>query len=133
MSNETYLINKRMDREFHPNTVYIGRPPRYTQDYRRGRHFGNPFSFQPVDDCIIVPDREAAVKAHADWLEGTAWKEVEPERRIWILKRILQGVLWHKGLVCWCSPLLCHGDTYIRLSEEARNNPQEFARKYLPK
>ena len=71
-------------------------------------HFGNPFSHLPGTLAgILVGSRDEAVQAFGEWLDGTAWQEVEPARRLWILENIesLRG----KELVCFCAPLLCHG------------------------
>lgn len=77
--------------------------------------FGNPFSHkQGTKAEIVVESRQAAVQAYRDWLAGTAWQDVEPERRQAILRAIpsLKG----KVLGCWCAPEACHGDVLAELA-----------------
>ena len=95
--------------------VYIGRG--------QGSIFGNPFTHKEgTQAAVVVGSREEAVKAFQDWLAGTAWQDVEPERRQSILDAIpsLKG----KVLGCWCSPLACHGDV---LAEFANGCPEPVA------
>lgn len=84
--------------------VYIGRP--------RGRvvfHFGNPFTHLNYGTATVkVNSREEAVQAFKEWLDGTKWQEIEPQRRQWILDNI--DTLRGKTLVCFCKPKSCHGD-----------------------
>lgn len=84
--------------------VYIGRE-------RTGiHHYGNPFTHNKQGTLaqIVTPTREMAIAAFKDWLEGTDWHSVEPERRKWILEHLkdLKG----KRLICFCAPQACHGD-----------------------
>lgn len=77
--------------------------------------FGNPFSFKVGTEAeIVVESREACVQAYRDWLAGTKWQHVDPDRRKAILKAIpsLKG----KVLGCWCSPEACHGDVLAELA-----------------
>lgn len=80
--------------------VYVGRK-------RTGMHFGNPFSHIGYGQ-IKVGSRQEAVDAYLDWLSGTAWLDVEPTRRKWILENI--ATLRGKRLGCYCKPLACHAD-----------------------
>lgn len=52
------------------------------------QHFGNPFTGTDKEGAIKVKDIATAVDAFEDWLDGKAHKEVEPERREWILNQI---------------------------------------------
>lgn len=88
--------------------VYIGR----THDYL---HFGNPFTSKDSDIASVkVKNRAEAIEAFEQWLTGEAHHDVEPERREWILENLknLKG----KVLGCWCQPLPCHGDVYVKLA-----------------
>lgn len=88
-----------------PNTVYIGRP-REAED--NGRHFGNPFSHSPRTRAEVpVSSRQDAVAAYNDWLMGYDHRDVDQDRRWWILANL--HMLVGKDLVCWCAPLACHG------------------------
>lgn len=97
--------------------MYVGRP--------RGNevwHFGNPFTHRPgTKAAVVLQTRELAIQAFKDWLAGTHFQHIEPERRMWILNHLhwLRG----KNLVCWCAPQACHGDVLLELA----NKEQEHA------
>lgn len=89
------------------NAIYIGRKPsaRY--------HFGNPFShLSYAKGTILVSSREEACDRFDTWLDGTSDREVEPERREWILKNMEK--LRDRDLLCYCAPERCHGESYLR-------------------
>lgn len=96
-----------------PSDLYVGREKASTI------HFGNPFTHQdkPTLASVIVGSRAEAVQAYRDWLDGKAWADVEPERRLWILDQLpkLKG----RRLVCWCAPLACHGDVLAEMAEKS--------------
>ena len=105
----TRVVNIRFDHF----TKYIGRG-------RNGMHFGNPFShLSGTLAAVHVGSRDEAVKAHRDWLAGTAYQDVEPERRQWILDNLES--LRDQTLGCHCKQagreLSCHGDNYVELLE----------------
>jgi hypothetical protein len=87
--------------------VYIGRG--------QGSIFGNPFTHKEgTQAAVVVGSRAEAIQAFRDWLAGTVYQEIEPERRQAILDAIpsLKG----KVLGCWCAPLACHGDVLAELA-----------------
>ena len=101
----TTVVNKFKDKY----DVYIGR----THD---PLHFGNPFSFKRDSLAeVVVGSREESVEAFRKWLTGEAYKEVEPERRWWILENLVY--LKGKVLGCFCSPQLCHGDILAEMAD----------------
>ncbi len=66
--------------------------------------FGNPFD---------------SAGSYRLWLQGKAYRDIEPERRQNILKA-LPDLKQHRFIMCWCSlhpPGLCHGDVLIELME----------------
>ena len=86
-------VLNRKDVSNPPNSVYIGRPSKWA----------NPF--------IIGKDgtREEVIKKYKNWLLETKWTtglilDIEE----------LRG----KDLVCWCSPLPCHGDILLELANK---------------
>ena len=86
-------VLNRKDVSNPPNSVYIGRPSKWA----------NPF--------IIGKDgtREEVIKKYKDWLLETEWTT----------GLILDiGELRGKDLVCWCSPLPCHGDILLELANK---------------
>jgi hypothetical protein len=93
--------------------VYIGRSI-------HRMHFGNPFSHLSFGlGWIKVASRAEAISRFRTWLDGTTDTDVEPERRLWILKQIPS--LTGKVLGCFCRPSACHGDVLI---ERNCNNRQ---------
>lgn len=117
------ILNKKdgpLSLRSHQAVLYIGRI--------RGRafHYGNPFShLRSSTAAVQVKDRDEAVDAFDKWLDGSAYREVEPQRRTWILSQIQW--LAHEDtdliLVCHCHPLRCHGDILKRRILEARQEP----------
>jgi len=90
-----------------PYDVYIGRG--------NGSIFGNPFTHKEGTQAqVVVESRAEAVQAFRNWLAGTAYQDVEPERRQAILDAI--PMLKGKVLGCWCAPLACHGDVLVELA-----------------
>jgi len=86
-------VLNRKDVSNPPNSVYIGRPSKWA----------NPF--------IIGKDgtREEVIKKYKNWLLETEWTT----------GLILDiGELRGKDLVCWCSPLPCHGDILLELANK---------------
>ena len=76
--------------------------------------FGNPY--------ILVKDgeRDEVIQQFEDWLRGKrdiSWKQ---DIRKEILRRLPE--LKGKILGCWCKPLSCHGDVYIKLEKENYTN-----------
>jgi hypothetical protein len=82
---------------------------------RAGMHFGNPFSHRPNTLAqVAVGSRTEAVSRYRTWLLGESDRELEPERREWILKCLpfLAGAV----LSCRCKPAACHGDVLAELA-----------------
>jgi hypothetical protein len=105
---KTKVVNIRKDK----SDVYIGRTS--TDVF----HYGNPFGIKGHKSkfpLIELDTRDDAVQAYSNWLAGTAWQDVEPLRRNWILKNIKK--LKGKKLGCFCSPKDCHGDVLAALAE----------------
>ena len=71
--------------------IYIGRPSKW----------GNPF--------VIGRDgnRKDVIKRYEAWLE------TQPK-----LKEEMKKELRGKDLLCYCSPLPCHGDVILRIANE---------------
>lgn len=103
--------------------IYVGRG--------KGSIFGNPFTHKEGTQAqVVVGSREEAVQAFRDWLAGTAWQEVEPERRQAILDAI--PTLKGKVLGCWCKPEACHGDVLAELANAEADNQTKPARSPVP-
>lgn len=80
-------------------------------------HYGNPFTFKfSAIAKVKVSNRNDSVDAFRKWIKGIDYKDIEPERRQWILDNLpnLKG----KILGCYCHPKKCHGDIYIDLLEQ---------------
>ena len=78
--------------------VYIGRPSIW----------GNPFSHLPTANVeYLVRTRTEAIKCYA------AWINVRPDL-IKAAKEELRG----KDLLCWCTPLPCHGEILMEIANE---------------
>lgn len=85
--------------------VYIGR----TEGHE---HFGNPFShLQRSAATVRVRTLGQSVEEFRLWLKGKR-PEVEPYRRIWVLRNM--HLLRNQHLGCFCAPKPCHGDLYKR-------------------
>lgn len=98
--------------------VYVGR--------RRGsaEHFGNPFTFKAgTAATVVLRSSQDCIEAFREWLDGSSHQDVEPERRLWILKNL--HTLRGKALRCYCraeaTPKCfenrCHADVLADMAE----------------
>jgi len=89
------------------HTFYIGRK-------RNNKfHFGNPFEMGKGRDG----SRKEVIDKFERWLDGDpGFKHIEPERRKYILTNL--HLLKGETLGCFCKPLACHGDIYVKMLEE---------------
>ncbi len=97
-----------------PYDIFIGR---LDQD----EHWGNPFShLKNSRALVILPTRDEAINAFDEWLDGTAYQEVEPRRRLWILANI--KYLKDKKLACFCYPKKCHGNSLAKRADSCQED-----------
>ena len=87
--------------------VYVGRPTRW----------GNPWTHKPEGTTLarfVVATREEAIGNYRQWLLGTAFQDVLPEQRRWIVEHLhsLRG----RRLACWCAPKSCHAEVLAELA-----------------
>jgi hypothetical protein len=95
-----------------PYDVFIGR-------LDSEEHFGNPFShLKNSRASVIVATRQEAIDAFDHWLDGFAWPDVEPTRRLWVLANIWR--LKGKILACYCCPKGCHGHSLARRADSCQ-------------
>ena len=85
-------VHNKYRRTAGPEAVYIG----------RGSPFGNPFVIGRDGDRDGVCDKYAAML-------------MSNPRLLAKVKQELRG----KDLVCFCAPKRCHGDTLLRVANEA--------------
>jgi hypothetical protein len=113
------VLNQATLKKRPPNWIYIGRVHGNTTS-----HFGNPFTSLIHSIAFVhVDTREKSIKCFDDWIHERDYLDVEPERRKWILNNL--DLLRGKDLVCWCAPLPCHGDVYLKLLEEISKNEKK--------
>ena len=66
--------------------IYIGRSP------HKKFHYGNPFTHIPFKHfagnlaSVEVNNRDESINCFRQWIEGSKWQDIEPERRLWILE-----------------------------------------------
>lgn len=79
-------------------------------------HFGNPFShLSGTLAAVRVKTREEAISSFKKWLAGTHFKDIEQDRRQWIIDHLYE--LKGKTLGCFCAPLACHAEVLAWLAE----------------
>ena len=86
--------------------VYIGRPS----------VLGNKWSSKSNTTAIHVSTREEAVALYNKWLRKNQHRPEIAKALNTIYKLHKQGKV--VVLLCWCAPLLCHGDMIKQLIEE---------------
>lgn len=85
------------------------------RDFKTTEHFGNPFlSTRNFKDKGVGTDEEVA-KMFSDWLKGFSNKDVEPKRREWIIKQILDGNLDNKPLLYYTNTPVNHAKELEKL------------------
>jgi hypothetical protein len=104
----TIVVNKK----YSNYDVYIGR------SCSNKFHYGNPFTHivESKLASVFVESRAESINCFRQWLEGNRWKDVEPDRRIWILENLKS--LKDKRLGCFCSPHPCHGDVLAEMVDK---------------
>lgn len=70
-----------------------------TKDGNANENFGNIFTGSGVPGLIQKKSVAEAVEAYVDWLKGTKYNELFPEKRNWILTQIKKGALHNKKLL----------------------------------
>lgn len=88
------------------HTRYIGRK------HDGSMHYGNPFSHNPKWG-IACDNRKESIDNYRLWLAGNSFSDLEPERRMWILRNV-ENLRGHR-LGCYCKPLPCHGDILVEV------------------
>lgn len=80
---------------------------------KEGMHFGNPFSHKNYEGVKkVMPTVKDAVTAFEEWLRGTKYQDIEPERRQWILDRIESGDLDGRELVYYTEKIPDNDTSY---------------------
>jgi hypothetical protein len=101
MSVERITLSRKKGWRKPPDAVVVSRPTKW----------GNPFALG-----LLIPPREAA-RYYDEWLDGVAYRKIEPERRRWILAHVHE--LRGKRLACWCKPgVPCHADVLMELANK---------------
>ena len=75
------------------------------------KHFSNPWSANVEDQnrgYLPANSNDEAVQNYIDWLTGTKFQDVEPERRQWIVDNIVSGALADKTILCAESNVTTH-------------------------
>ena len=99
-----------------------------------GMHFGNPFSHLEKEvkegrAKILTPTVREAVQAFEQWLDGTNYQDVEPERRQWILNQINNGSLSGKTLVYYTNTVKDSEGTHYYNPKTFPNHAQVLQRR----
>lgn len=90
------ILNKRHYKKLPYNSIYIGRPSKW----------GNPFIIGKDGD------REEVILKYKEYLFNSGLIDDIHE---------IEG----KDLVCWCSPLPCHGDILKEILEYKKEAPED--------
>ncbi len=99
--------------------VYIGR---YNKNFNlQGSKFANPF---PMKDNSLE-ERNRVVEAYQDWL----FQSISDEK----IKKSDLLLLQGKKLICYCSPLHCHGHILKNVVEMLIKNEKEFDDFFFPR
>lgn len=103
--NEIKVLNKKHNPPEDDRTIYVGRPS----------ILGNPFTIEGKQT------RTSVLKNYERWLD---WKIQNSDPTVCgELERIAELVMDNTdkpvNLVCWCSPLPCHGDVLKRVIDKA--------------
>lgn len=101
--------------------TYLGNDGMYIGRNKSLYHYGNPFTHRTGSHTAAVEVKTVseAVQAFKDWIEGTKYQEVEPDRRFWIQQNIAR--LKGKTLLCFCKfkgTEPCHGDVLAELADK---------------
>ena len=107
------MIEVKNKKTYSGEGEYIGRPS----------IIGNPFTHIPKGTLakFIVRDREEAVSKYEAWIreEMVSNEAIKKEINRLVDKYRIEGKLI---LICWCSPLACHGDVIKKIIEERLEN-----------
>lgn len=95
------VLNKRTD-AIPPDAVYVGRPSKWGNPYRAGRD----------------GTREEVIAKHRRWVFASR------PYLVMQAQRELRG----RDLVCWCAPLPCHADFWLKIANPMRIRRHRAAR-----
>lgn len=105
----TLKINVYNKNTFYPeSSIYIG----------RGSILGNPFSHIPNKGKFPVDSREDAITAYHDWLKEKLENKTFPYFEEFNRLSFLLKETGELNLVCYCTPLPCHGNVIAELLKE---------------
>ncbi len=90
------VLNKHTD-NYKFGDVYIGRGSKWGNIYTQFPHLGG--------SLIIVSSRTEAIQKYKEWI-------LTQPQLIADAKKELRG----KNLICYCSPLPCHGDVLLEIA-----------------
>jgi Domain of unknown function (DUF4326) len=91
-----------------PKVVHCKSGEKYDIYIGRGSRWGNPYSHREGTAALwVVETREDAIRLYEEWLRA------QPE-----LMEAVKKELKNKVLGCWCSPLACHGDVLLKISNK---------------
>ncbi len=90
------ILNKKTD-DIPSDAIYVGRPSKW----------GNPFK---MNDPLLPRGISRREKRRLVIEQYREWILRQPD----LLKDL--GELQGKDLVCWCSPLPCHADVLMKIS-----------------
>ena len=84
-------------------------------------NFGNPWSSKGYQGTIKAKDIPTSIANYRAWLEGTAYQNVEPQRRQWILDQIDKGTLDNKNLLYFAKGYRSHANELQDFVNERRS------------
>lgn len=87
------VYNKRTDKNIPADAVYIGRPGPWGNPYFIGHSYG----------------REEVIRLYRESVTAQT-----PAAEIF--RTLIRNKLKGKDLICWCSPLPCHGDILLEIA-----------------
>ena len=97
--------------------------------WNKVNHFWNPFWVEWSWATVVVASAEEAVNNYFDWLTGRDFKDVEPNRRQWIVDQILNWSLRNKKLYYYTNKVTASWNEWNYSKDSNFWNTKEYSYK----
>ncbi len=103
--------------------IYVMRPNKNDNipHINETQNFGNPWSHGGYQGTIKTKTIQEAANNYEQWLNGTGFKNIQQEKRNWIIKQINNGLFDNKNLLYFKGGYKSHADILLEFIKNNNN------------